>query len=652
MGEAEIEIEALAGTPDALDDILGGAEVEAAAVKMQAAMRSKAARNRVRTIRGQKQERRRQKELALRHRDEAEEAAAIRIQASARARASKRRVLQIRMHRHEAELQQQQHRAAGCLQAVARGRRDRNRVAALRSRRAEAADAAARAAAQAAADAAELRRVEEEASAVRLQSAVRSRAARQRVEFMRAQREVESAARTAAASAQMAQEAAAKAELADDAVAAAEASEALAAAPLPLLKEDENEIDEDEDYHGDADFGEFEMTSSAATGADASWAATANDSTSLGAAMQPVFTLGERVECKCEGWAHHYPGVVTAVPTPAAPPLFYTVEFDDGETRNDVDQRVMRKGMPVADMVAAETAALATTTNTAAAAESPIDSSARAHAEEDAAYDDEFADFENELAALGLDKPASVNASPVILFQKGDRVQARADGWQKSYPGQVQEVQLRSDGSASYRILFDDGEDRVIEHNNVTPIGGFPVAAEPVAKHAEPTAVGAAGTGGSLDMPAQTSTARGTVAASAAATAAAATAAAALNPEDELKAAEAQLAADLAELNALMSGHTDILNGQNASEATAAELAATATTSGTSTAALVAEAEAEVNADERASAAAPSHSPTKGTVVGSMMGGDLLFNDDDEDSVSGSSSEDPSVEFSDDEFEF
>ena len=52
---------------------------------------------------------------------------------------------------------------------------------------------------------------------------------------------------------------------------------------------------------------------------------------------------------------------------------------------------------------------------------------------------------------------------PISLrrFNRGDRVEAQCSGWAKAYAGEIIDAPLvRSDGTVAYSIRFDDGEER------------------------------------------------------------------------------------------------------------------------------------------------------------------------------------------------
>ena len=143
------------------------------------------------------------------------------------------------------------------------------------------------------------------------------------------------------------------------------------------------------------------------------------------------FKIGDRVEAQCSGWSKAYAGEIFDEPMVRADgSVSYSIKFDDGEIRSSVEGALVY-GLPSESEVTTP----------------PITAT----------------DTENEgQGARERSKIASLaNSNESHRFNRGDRVEAQCSGWAKAYAGEIMDAPLvRSDGSVSYSIRFDDGEER------------------------------------------------------------------------------------------------------------------------------------------------------------------------------------------------
>ena len=58
------------------------------------------------------------------------------------------------------------------------------------------------------------------------------------------------------------------------------------------------------------------------------------------------------------------------------------------------------------------------------------------------------------------------------VFPVGHAIEAKCEGWAKAYPGVVDMVNVRSDGSVSYGLTFQDGEVRESVESTLVSFGG------------------------------------------------------------------------------------------------------------------------------------------------------------------------------------
>ena len=136
-------------------------------------------------------------------------------------------------------------------------------------------------------------------------------------------------------------------------------------------------------------------------------------------------------EAQCSGWSKAYAGEIFDEPMVRADgSVSYSIKFDDGEIRSSVEGALVY-GLSSESEVTTP----------------PITAT----------------DTENEgQGARERSKIASLaNSNESHRFNRGDRVEAQCSGWAKAYAGEIMDAPLvRSDGSVSYSIRFDDGEER------------------------------------------------------------------------------------------------------------------------------------------------------------------------------------------------
>ena len=162
------------------------------------------------------------------------------------------------------------------------------------------------------------------------------------------------------------------------------------------------------------------------------------------------YAKGDRVETQLDDWAKAYAGEINEEPIIRSDgSISYSIQFDDGEVRSSVSERLLKLldgNLP-----------------------QPLKQGGVSETRDDA-------------NVVSSSTPAHKDRLDKTKIANGDRVQAKCSGWSKAYPGNViDEPMIRSDGTVSYSIMFDDGEIRSsVEGNLVSKIGSESEISTPV----------------------------------------------------------------------------------------------------------------------------------------------------------------------------
>ena len=354
--------------------------------------------------------------------------AAIRVQSAIRKRQSHVRVKNIRQERS---------RAAQGLQRVARGRRDRRRVSLLQDEK-------------------EAERVQRVQMAKELQRVARGRASRKRVMRLRKLSVVEKEAAEEAVRREMKrQEDEEKKQLMKEAAAEAErkAEEELAA----RAKEEEAEI---------ARVKEEEAVIARAKEEEAEIARAKEEEVEIARAKEEEAEIARAKEEEAEIARPKEEADAPAQKVASAHQAMETAQANEEEEEDD----------DYGNDFSFESASSPMKTPQRTAADTPDDPQTAEP------MDPSTSTVDDEANVAGTTTPF---AEPI--FSIGERIEAQVEGWAKAYAGEIiEEPMVRSDGSVSYSIRFDDGEVRASVDaslvRSIASVGGE--AAQPYSEQA------------------------------------------------------------------------------------------------------------------------------------------------------------------------